>query len=247
MYRIYKSEKVNLGEPKSINHIDLKLIRNADKENCLQSEKSKNQIAKDIIEEARMLYADIIEDANNEALIIIEKTNAELKLKEKETYEKAYKEGLEKGFKEGKTEAQEIIDQAKSIKDYLTLRKNDILKESEADLIELIIDISKKVINQELIQNEDIIISLIRQAMERSTFNDNLTIKVSAEDYAYVSERKDIIASLVEGVLEIEVIEDRFLKKGDCILDTIGGQVNTSIQHQIEELEKAFMYILRNE
>lgn len=248
MFKIYKAEKVNLGEPKPIKHIDIKLVKSSKKESSLQcDEKNKNQVAEDIIKQAKMLYADIIDEANSEAFKIIENANIEIKARKTEEFEGAYKEGLEKGYNEGKLEAETIINQAKSIKEFFLQRKGEIFKDAETEIVELVLEISKKVIGQELKQNNEIIISLVKQALERSAYKSKISIKVSAEDYKYVLENKDLIESLVEGVSEIEIIEDKFLVKGDCIVDTPGGQINSSIRHQMKELEEAFIYVLRNE
>lgn len=105
----------------------------------------------------------------------------------------------------------------------------------------------KKIIGNEIQQNKDIIISQIKIALEKCTYRDKVAIKVSSEDYPNVLVKKHIIESLVEGISELEIIEDKFLKKGDCIVDTPSGEVNSSIELQLEQLQKAFYFALRNE
>lgn len=248
MFKIYKAEKVNLGEPKPIKHANIKLISSmGDKRELKKEDKSRNEMADDIIEQAKLLYADIINEANNEAIKLIEVANKDIEKKKKEEFNRAYKEGLESGYKDGKEKANSIIEQAITIKDFLEKRKEEIFKESEKEIIHLVIDSVKKLVGQELSLNNEIIISLIKKALEKSTYKNSISIRVSTEDYIYVLNNKDLIKSLVEGVSDIDIIEDKFLKKGDCILDTPGGQINTSIQLQIKELEAAFIYALGNE
>ena len=254
MFKLYKAEKVNIGEPKPIKHTELKLVQSKKKGNDMQTnESSDGNISHvsvdtpDVIKEAKLLYAEIIDEANAEAIKILENAKEEIEKRKKEECEKAYQEGFEKGYHEGKLEADSIITQAMEVKSHLEDRKNEIFKESEEELINIVIEASKKIIGQELQQNNEAIISLIKQALDKSAFKNNISIKVSSEDYKYVLENKEFIESLVEGVSEIDIIEDKFLLKGDCIIDTPGGQVNSSAQLQMEELEKAFLFVLRNE
>lgn len=247
---MYKAEKVNVGEPKPLRHVELKLVQSPKKVSSLETcEKSNenNSEAKNIIEEAKILYADIIDEANTEAMKIIESAKEEVEERKKEEYEKAYQEGFEKGYYEGKLEADSIISHAMEIKNCLENRKSAILKEAEEEVIHIVIEISKKIIGQELQQSNEAIISLIKQALERSSFKNKISIKVSSEDYKYVVENKEFIESLVEGVSEIDIIEDKFLFKGDCIVDTPAGQINSSVELQMKELEQAFLFVLRNE
>jgi len=247
LYKVYKAEKVNLGKPKPIKHIEIKQVETSVHNNdILLNEKNKDEIAKDIIEQAKILYADIIDEANAEAIKIIQNANTDIEKSKNKELQRAYQEGLEKGYKEGRFEAESIINQAKAIKTFLEQRKNEILKEAEEEVIKLVLEITRKLIGQELKQNNEVIINLIKQALAKSAYKEKLTIKVSTEDYINVLENKEIIESLVEGISGIEIIEDKFLEKGDCIVDTPGGQINTGMQLQIKELEEAFLYVLKD-
>lgn len=200
-----------------------------------------------IIREAREMYARIIEEANEEAKRIIEEKHAEIEKLKTTELEEAYNKGFSKGYEEAKAKTSEIIKEAQDIKMFLEDRKDSIYREAEEEIIELILDSVKKIIGDELQQNKDIIISQIKIALEKCTYRDKVTIKVSSEDYPNVLVKKNIIESLVEGISELEIIEDKFLKKGDCIVDTPSGEVNSSIKLQLEQLEKAFYFALRNE
>lgn len=247
MFKVYKAEKVNLGKPKPIKHLEIKqAIVSVENNDLSSATKDKDKVAKDIIEQAKMLYADIIDEANTEAVKIIKNASIDAKKYKNKELKRAYQEGLEKGYKEGKLEAESIISQAKSIKTFLERRKKEIMEKAEEEVIELVLEIVRKLIGQELKQNNEVIINLIKQALEKSAYKEKLSIKISTEDYINVIGNKELIESLVEGISEIEIIEDKSLTKGDCIVDTPGGQINTGMQLQIKELEEAFLYVLKD-
>lgn len=247
MYKIYKSEKVSLGMPKS-------LVNKISPSHCDTAKKS--TIAKNtdedydhdkILDDAHKMYANIIEDANNEAKRIVEESIAAIEEHKKKVMKDAYEQGFNKGYEEARRKKEEVIEEAKRIRDSLDERKKCILKESEQEVIKLVLDISKKIIRDEIKQDKDIIISQIKLALDKCSYKNNVSIKVSSEDYHNVSANRNVIESLVEGISEIEIIEDRFLKKGDCIVETPSGEVDSSIELQLKQLEEAFYFALRNE
>ncbi len=247
MYRIYKSEKVSIGTPKPLVNKSDDIYINPIKENMITNDTNPSDEYDNIIRNARQMYASIIEDANNEAKKIVEQGYAEIEELKKEALEDAYRQGFDKGYKEAKEETQAVIEEAKIIRDYLDERKGYIYREAEQEVVQIILDLSRKIIGDEIQQNKDLIISQIRLALEKCTYKNKATIKVSSEDYPNVLVNKGVIESLVEGVSEVEIIEDKFLKKGDCLVDTPSGEVNSSIDLQLEQLKKAFEFALRNE
>lgn len=200
-----------------------------------------------LLDDAHQMYANIIEDANNEAKRIIEESNAAIEVQRKKVMKDAYDQGFKIGYEEARNKTEAIIKQAEKIRDSLEARKKCIYKESEQEVIQLILDISRKIIGDEIQQNKDIVISQIKLALDKCTYKNNVSIKVSSEDYPNVLVNKGAIESLVEGISEIEILEDKFLKKGDCIVDTPSGEVNSGIELQLKQLEEAFNFALRNE
>lgn len=247
MYKVYKSQKVNVGIPKPLvnktENIKLSIVKNDENIDKADIDKEYDRI----IREAHEMYASIIEEANNEAKRIIEEKYIEIEKLKKKEIDDAYKQGLKQGLEDAKKKTSDIIKEAGNIVSYLNERKESIYKEAEEEIVELILSLVKKIIGNEIQQNKDTIISQIKIALEKCTYRNKVSIRVSSEDYPNVLVKKDIIESLVEGISELEIIEDKFLKKGDCIVDTPSGEVNSSIELQLEQLQKAFYFALRNE
>lgn len=249
MYRVFKSQKVTIGTPRFIiNKVESLPLDEpqTDEPDRVDEDLLKKQYEK-IIEEAHEMYANIIEEANNEAKRIMEEKYKEIEELKKMELEKAYEQGFKKGYDEARKIANKIIDEAIDIRQSLEKRKEIIYKEAEEDIVELVLKIAKKIIGDEIQQNKNSIISQIKLALEKCTYKSKVTVKVSSDDYPNVLANKGVIESLVEGISELEIVEDKFLKKGDCVIDTPSGEVNSSIELQFEQLQKAFYFVLRNE
>lgn len=225
---------------------------------------------KEILEKARKKYRDIISKANEEAEKIIDKAYKEYDEKINAAYEKAksiYEENKEKGYNtgfnlgredgfndgykdgylEGKNEAQKIIEEALAIKKDYIYRKNKLLRESEEELINLVISIYEKVLHKKVEEDQDLIVSLVLSGIENLEIKDKLTIIVSEDSYDTVNKYKDIILAKAPLIDEIDIRVNSDMVKGDCILETSKGNIDVSVDNQLEEIKDLIMSILNNE
>lgn len=249
MSRIFKSNYVKIGTPKPIKANMPPIVKpEIHKAEDEASKKAKEEEkANSIIEDAKELYLKIIEEANFEAKRIMEQAASEKEEKEAAAAEDGYREGYNSGYSEGINQAQTMINQAMEIKTQLDKRYGEILREAEGQIIELVLEIANKVIGQELTQNSEVVMSLIKQSIVKCTFKDKLTVRVSEEDYDYVNSNKEKIVMLTEGINDLEIYCDKALPKGGCIVETPSGEINAGINVQMKEIEKAFEYLIRNE
>jgi flagellar assembly protein FliH len=207
---------------------------------------SKAEEAASIIEDAKQMYLGIIEEANSEAHKIVETAESVAQSLLSASKEKGQKEGFDAGYLEGKSEAQAIINEASEIRIFLDRRKESLYREAEEQILPLVMDISKKVIGEELSQNKDAILSLVRQALQKCAFKNKLVLKISPADFDFINDNKDRICMMAEGISDIDIVSDLSLPNGSCIIETPSGEVNSSVDVQIEEVEKIFNYLLRN-
>jgi flagellar assembly protein FliH len=203
--------------------------------------------ANSIVDDAKEMYLRIIEEANLEAHKILEIAQHERESIYAHATEQGYSDGHGAGFSEGLNQAEAIIQKAAEVKLLLDEKRLEMYREAEIEIMEMVLDIARKVIGEELTQNPDIMLSLIRQALDKCAYKDKLAIRVSELDYSYVNDNKDRIIMLTQGINELEIICDKALQKGSCIVETPGGEVNSGLTVQINEIEKAFEYLLRNE
>lgn len=249
MSKIYKSSCVSIGTPKPIVNIfrnQAKIGAEAtaeDKASCHDD----GEAANSIIEDAKQMYLKIIEEANSEAQTIAKTAEMEAQKLMSASREDAYKEGYESGYLEGRKEAKSVIDEAAELREFLDKRKESFYKEAEEQVLQLVLSIAKKVIGNELMQNNEVILSLVNMALQKCAFKKKLILKVSPLDLDFIKENKDRICMMVEGISDIDIVSELSLTKGSCIIETPSGEVNSSIDVQIKEIEKIFSFLLRNE
>ena len=248
MSRIFKSNYVKVGTPKQIkSNTPPVAVPVEPKTMEIHQAVSLEEKANNIIEDAKQMYLRIIEEANFEAQRILDQARNEREEIHRQTSEQGYHDGYNAGYNEGLNNAEAIIQQAAELKRQLDDRAGIMYREAECELMSMVLDIARKVIGEELTQNPDVSLSLIKQAIEKCAFKSKLSIRVSQEDYDYVNENKNRIIMLTEGINDLEICCDRALPKGSCIVETSSGEINSGIDVQMNEIEKAFEYMMRNE
>lgn len=251
MSKVYKSDQITLGTPKPLINTFLDNTRHKPEEalNEMPAAETANaeEDANNIIEDAKEMYLRIIEEANSEAKKIVADAEGEAQKLLYAAKEDGYREGFEAGYGDSRNEARSIIDEAIEIREFLDKRKCDIYKEAEEQIIKLVLDISKKVIGEEVSQNKEAVLSLVNMALQKCAFRKKLVLKVSPQDHGFILDNKDRVCKLVEGISDLDIEADISLEAGSCIVETPSGEINSSIDVQIMEIEKIFTYMLGNE
>lgn len=246
--RIFKSNYVKIGTPKHIKSNTPPVEKPVEEKTIeVHQATSLEEKANSIIEDAKQMYLRIIDEANYEAQRILEEAQNEREAIHVMASEQGYQEGYHAGYAEGLSNADAIIEQATELKQQLDDRAERMYREAESEFMSMVLDITRKVIGEELTQNPDVSLSLIKQALAKCAFKSKLTIRVSDEDFDYVNANKDKIIMLTEGINDLEVLCDKALSKGSCIVETTSGEINAGIDVQMNEIQKAFEYMMRNE
>ncbi len=185
----------------------------------------------------------IIKEALLEAKEIMTKASEEiLELRDK-TLQEAGKEGYETGVAKAGQEYEGLLREAREIKEQAGLEYKQVLDSLEADAVNTILDIARKVISRELQCKENILL-LVREAFEKCSKDHKAVLKLSEQDFDYVNENKEELVSLLQRSEEVELKKDLSLKEGGCIIETPFGGIDASAKTRLEKIEDDFRELL---
>lgn len=204
----------------------------------------------EIIQLAQSEASAIIKEAEDEARSILEKSEDDAqksKIEIKKAKEKGYEDGRKEAKIEAKKEYEEKIKEAEYIKEKMIEEYIQILNNVESDIVDVILDISKKVLHTEIIQNKNIIFNLVREAINNCTYKSEVILKVSPEEYDHIMQNKDELDLILGDIENFEVRKDPLLQNGDCIVETPCGYVDTSMNTKLNKIEKAFKRICKTQ
>ena len=218
------------------------IISNAEK-TAFEEIKRKTDQAAVIKQQAETKAAEIIKEAENKSLELIR----EGEQKREKTIGEAYKEGFDKGsedgYKEGQQEANRLVERLHIILDKTLDRRQSILDETEQQIVELVLLISRKVVKVISESQRSVVMQNILQALRRVKGRGEVTIRVNLADLKLTSEHTKEFMQAVESVKNITVAEDSSVEKGGCIIETDFGAIDARISSQLNELEQKILEI----
>lgn len=111
--------------------------------------------------------------------------------------------------------------------------------QAEQDLVRLALEIAKKVVQREVRVDHEIVLTLARVAIARLHSRANATVRLHPDDYNYVwSHRERLNAES-----SVEIVEDRSVGRGGCIVQSEMGEIDARIEQQFAEIEQEFLGI----
>jgi flagellar assembly protein FliH len=246
--RIFKNNQVTYGRPYQIK-IPAKLQNfneeeEQDEDLHLQFESEEVESPEAILEKAREEAALIIKEAEYEAARIMEDAHAEAEKNTKAILENAWQKGYDEGNESAKEQYAGIIMEAEATRESAMEEHDKVLAGIETEIIDLVTEVSKRVIGAELSTNRDSIISLVRLALEKCSNKNNLVLKVASGDYEYLLENRDRFNMMVQGAGDMELRQDQSLEPGSCLVETPFGSIDASAQTRMRKIEEAFIDIL---
>ena len=206
--------------------------------------KKKNNQAQKIRQEAEDGAKKILDNAHIKAKEIEDEIRAKVDQIEKESYERGYKEGHDRGYQEGREEVQRLIDRLHTIISKAIEKRNEIIEESETQLINLVLLISKKVIKVISENQKNVVINNVVQALRKLKSRGDVVIRVNIADLELTSEHIKDFMSMVENVKSITVLEDSSVDRGGCIIETDFGQIDARISSQLHEIEEKILELM---
>lgn len=248
-YGVYKRSQINVGNPyqmkKPANHhpLDEKEFKISDKSGDSDRELL---ISRDIVYKAKEDAAVIMREAELEAERIISQAME----KAKELTETMKQTAKEEGYRHGEDLAQQhykkLVTEAKNYKDQCKNEYEDTLNSLEHEIVNLIVNIAEKILGDELHNNENAILGIVRETFNACSSHDSVLLKVSAEDYDYVVQNEETLRSMVSDLNDLEIRKDGALERGSCLIETDFGSVDGSCDTIIENIRQAFFSILHN-
>ena len=169
--------------------------------------------------------ASIIENASNEAQSIKDEANEILA--------------------QAHMEADRLLDKAAQLaRDYeakaeqLTNEYEQLKAAIEPELVNTITDVFRKVTRVVSDDNQDIILGLIGNVLKNAETSNDFVIKVSPEDYKFLTNNQGKIYCAVSKEINLDIVADKTMKKNECIIETDAGVFDCSLDIELNNLIK---------
>jgi flagellar assembly protein FliH len=203
----------------------------------------KTNQAQKMKQEAEEEAARIVSDAEKRVAELEATAHLRLESAEREAAKKGREEGREDGFKEGRAEVQRLVDRLHVILERAMNKRAEILEEAEAQVVELVLLVAKKVVKVISENQKSVVVQNIAQALRKLKTKSDVVIRVNLADLELATEHVKDFVQLTENAKRITIVEDTTVDRGGCVIETDFGEIDARISSQLHELEEKILEV----
>jgi len=185
----------------------------------------------------------IIARAKSEAAQIVADAEAERDRLHNDAESSGYEKGHQEGYDKGVEEVDRLIDRMHRILEAVMQRREEILADTESQIVELVILMARKVIKILSENQKNVVMANTVAALKKVKTRGEVTLRVNLEDVKLTSSHAKEFIEHVENVKGITVLEDSSVERGGCIVETDFGAIDARISSQLQELENKILEV----
>jgi flagellar assembly protein FliH len=149
----------------------------------------------------------------------------------------------ERGVAEGRAAAErDLADKTRALGEAVhevARFRRALLQRYQAELLDLALEVARKVVDRELEQHPEHWLALIKSGVLRALDRDHVRIRVAPALHAFLREHIAELGAGLEGVKDFDLIEDPALAASGCVIETSYGDLDIGIDGQIATIRAA--------
>jgi len=205
--------------------------------------KKKTSMANEIKMKAEEEAKQVSEAAEAKAKSILAEAEKRVAEIERDAYQHGLEMGKTEGFEQGKQEAERLVDRVHVILNKTIERRAEIIDESEAQIVGLVLTISRKVVKVLTENQRNVVINNVLQALRKLKNKSDVMIRVNIDDLKVTTDHIKEIVARIERVGNVSVMEDSTVDPGGCIIETDFGEIDARISSQFKEIEEKILEV----
>jgi flagellar assembly protein FliH len=209
-----------------------------------EEEKQKISAEADALKTAAQEEAEkIVSEARRQAEDLAAETRKTLDDERNAAAAEGKEAGRLEGYAEGRAEVERLIERTQVVLERAQDKRGEILTETEQEIINLVLRITRKVVKVISESQREVIVSNVVQALRKVRDRGNIIIHVNLADLKLATEHTKDFIRMLEGAKSVQVVEDSTVDSGGCIIETDFGEIDARISSQLAELESKIMEI----
>ena len=160
------------------------------------------------------------------------------KKSETEGYDKGFATGIEQGIRVGQKEIVERLSRLESVISELEHLKERKIQEILPEIVDLSLEIARKIVHRKIEQDREIIISVVREAVKKIGREERMLIRVNPADYDTMISNLEVLRE-ESRLKDITIEPSESVSPGGCYIETPTAEVDARIEEQIRELRDA--------
>lgn len=160
-----------------------------------------------------------------------------------EELERRLRESFEQGLLDGKNLAERglfnVFKGLRTATEQILDLREKVVRESEDELLKIVMAVAKKVIIKEVQQDRTIVSEVLKNSLSSLSENDSITVRLNPDDHAMASAGAE---SILDGDLKsLNIKPDTAIAQGFCQIETEMGIVDANLESQLDEIYRKML------
>ena len=157
-----------------------------------------------------------------------------------EAYARGYREAMEQSGQRLETATQAL---AAGLDEISRLREG-LARNSQQDMLRLVMTVAEKIIREQAVVDKQVVLNVIEHALNDAVRADHYRIHVNPADLEAVTEKKPLFLASISGLKNIHVEADETISAGGCRVDSEFGDVDATLETQLETIRQVLQEAL---
>jgi flagellar assembly protein FliH len=159
---------------------------------------------------------------------------------EREAFQKGFEAGRTSGLEMAEKKVEAILGRFTESLQKLAAARAELVRATQQDLVRLAVEIARKLVHRELTVDPEIIVTLVRVALDRLSSKAPVVVYLNPEDLQLVESQLQQNPGLF-GERDLVLKARADLRRGDCQLESPYGNVDASISEQFKQIEDGLL------
>jgi flagellar assembly protein FliH len=129
--------------------------------------------------------------------------------------------------------------------DGVAAEQEEFLIRAERAAVELALRLAEKIVGAAIDADPEAVLGVIAGALRRATVRDHLVLEVNPDDFELVHDLAEELANRVGGVRRLDVVAERRVSRGGCVVRTEEGEIDARIEQQLDRAREVVEQTLR--
>ncbi len=203
---------------------------------------------------ARQEAEAILEAAKTEAEKIhqqmkqqMEELEHERKAALEEARQQGYAAGMEDGRQSGLEEYKRLIHSAKEVVNSARLDYKMQIESSERTILDLGLKAAGRILGQVLDQDSKQFLSIVKRALKEAREYREIQLHVNPVHYDLLLSHKAELIRVFPKETDLYIYPDEELSQTSCIIESVNGRIEASVDSQLEEIKRRLFELLESE
>ncbi len=199
-----------------------------------ESDKARN-FDQSNVDKAKQGVKELLKDAMDKAKRQVTEIKANAK---KEGYETGFEDGFKSGKDAAKEEFSPFLNTTQELIESLSGFRKEMYEKVEREMVEMVLNLSKKVIDFEFSRREDAVQDMIRLAVQSVLDRESMVIKTHPTDKEYAESFRPELLHMFSEIKNITFVANSGIARGGCVVETNFGVIDARIEKLEEQIDR---------